>query len=411
LLIFFYFFAALLILQGMASLLEGLRFRAFIRSSLQKSPGSFAPVASIIAPCKGIDTDLEQNLEGLFNQDYPDYEIVFVLASNDDPARPLIERLIGGHRDRPARLVIAGAARGRGEKVNNLISALACVRPESEALVFVDSDARVRSGWLRALVAPLEDEEAGAATGYRWYLPQSSDRGGFLSALLSAWNGSIATTLGDHRRNFAWGGSTAILRKTFERIRVRSRWENAVSDDYALTKAVKDAGLYIKFEPRCLVIAREDPDPASLLEFTTRQIVITRVYNPGLWWTGIISHALFCSVFFSGLVFVAASAFGDGPAIPAALLLAAIYALGSLKGLLRLLAARTALALARGEITRLWWMFCLLWPLVSLLFLYNFAKSATTRKITWRGVTYEMRSPASTVIVEPAPLARASDLM
>ena len=416
-LILFHFFAALLIIQGVASLLEGLRFRAFIRNSLREAPGPFAPRVSIIAPCKGLDPGLEQNLGALFTQEYPDYEIVFVIASADDPARPVIERLIEDHEGRRARLVVAGPASGRGEKVNNLLSALDHVRPESEALCFADSDAKAGAGWLRALVAPLEDEEVGAATGYRWYLPRhfsqqagAVERASFRAALLSAWNGSIATTLGDHGRNFAWGGSTAILRKTFARIDVSARWENAVSDDYALTKAVRDAGLGIRFVPRCLVIARESPSLAALLEFTTRQIIITRVYNPRLWWTGIISHALFCSAFFGGLAFITARMLAGSTATLAAVMIGTIYALGSLKGLLRLIAAREALAPAREEIARLWWMLCFLWPLVSLLFLYNFTKSATTRRLTWRGVTYEMRSPDSTIIVNPARLARASDL-
>lgn len=410
-LILFYFFAALLIIQGLVSLLEGLRFRSFVRSSLRKSPGPFAPPASIIAPCKGMEAGLERNLEALFAQDYPDYEIIFVIASPDDPARPVIERLIERHKGQPARLVIAGPASGRGEKVNNLLSALDHVRPGSEAFAFSDSDARARAGWLRALVAPLEGDGVGAATGYRWYLPEPAERAGFRAALLSAWNGSIATSLGDHGRNFTWGGSTAILRKTFEGINVRARWENAVSDDYALTKAVRDAGLDIRFVPRCLVVARENPGLASLLEFTTRQIIITRVYNPRLWRVGLISHLWFCSTFFGGLALVAGGALAGGPFTLAAVMLGTIYALGSLKGILRLVAAREALAPVRDEIMRLWWMLCLLWPLVSILFSYNFVRSATTRRITWRGVTYEMRSPDSTVIISPARLARASELM
>src|SRR5205085_5929221 len=139
-----------------------------------------------------------------------------------------------------------------------------------------DSDARVTGDWLRSLVAPLGNEQTGAATGYRWYLPQ---HGGFFSALLSAWNGSVATTLGDHNRNFAWGGSTAILKKTFEKINVREVWANAVSDDYALTNVLQKNGLHINFVPRCLTISREDASLRSLLEFTTRQVIITRVYN------------------------------------------------------------------------------------------------------------------------------------
>ncbi|MFP5262306.1 MAG: glycosyltransferase [Blastocatellia bacterium] len=391
----FYIFAALLIIQGLFSLIEGIQFRAFVRRSLREPVGAFAPKASIIAPCKGVDPEFEENLDALFNQEYPAYEIVFAIASGDDAARPVIERAMANHPQVASRLIIASGCDTRGEKVSNLLSALSCVSAQSEAFVFVDSDARAGDGWLRALVAPLEDPRVGAATGYRWYLPA---RGGFWSALLSAWNGTVATTLGGHGRNFAWGGATAILRRTFERAGVRDRWHAAVSDDYALTRAMQDAGLRISFAPRCLMPSREDVCPGKLIEFTTRQVIITRVYRPGMWWVGLISNSLFAAVFFGGMAFVWARALRSDSVTPPLVMLTMIYSLGSIKGALRLLAAREALPSARNEITRSWWMFCLLWPLVSLVFLYNFIKSATTRRIHWRGVCYEMRSPTETIV-------------
>jgi hypothetical protein len=80
-------------------------------------------------------------------------------------------------------------------------------------------------------------------------------------------------------------------------------------------------------------------------------------------------------------------------------ILALIYVLGSAKGVLRLLAAREMLKQAKREITNLWWMYCLLWVLVSLVYLFNFLKSATTRRILWRGVWYEMRSSQETLVI------------
>ena len=217
-------------------------------------------------------------------------------------------------------------------------------------------------------------------------------------------NGSVATTLGDHARNFAWGGATAIRRDTFERIRVAERWGNAASDDYALTRAVKEAGLGIRFVPRCLMIKRESAGWRSLLEFTTRQIIITRVYRPSAWWTGLISHGLFCVGFLGGIAFLLARIAISGSAstgglVFAAVALVVIYLLGSAKGVLRLSAASIALPDFRKEITRSWWMFCVLWPLVSVLFLYNFVASSLTRRITWRGVCYELVSDRETKVV------------
>jgi ceramide glucosyltransferase len=393
----FYILAVLLIAQALLSLIKSARHLAFIRRDCAAPLQKFTPLASIIVPCKGIDLALEENLRALFDQHYPSYEIIFAVATESDAARPVIERVMLEHPHRPARLVVAGRSHGRSEKVNNLLCALDQINSESEVLVFADSDVRVHPDWLGALLAPLASQEVGATTGYRLLLPE---KGGFWSAVLSAWNSSVAATLGDHDRNFAWGGSTAMLRKTFNLIGVRARWSNAASDDYALTNAVRDAGLRINFVPRCLIPSYEDVRLRSLLEFTTRQVIITRVYNPRLWWLGMSSYLLFNVTFFGGIalaIYRAICGMGAGLVL---VMLSAIYLLGSLSGLLKLKAAMHALSEDASRAVRLWWMFCLLWPVVSMVFLYNFLRSATTRRINWRGVCYELRSATETIVNE-----------
>jgi len=40
-----------------------------------------------------------------------------------------------------------------------------------------------------------------------------------------------------------------------------------------------------------------------------------------------------------------------------------------------------------------------LWPLASLLYLYDALAAAFSRRIEWRGITYELKSPTETVII------------
>src|SRR5437762_12630224 len=82
----FYFFAPLLILQGLVSLWGGRRWLAFVRRETARTSADYAPYASVIVPCRGLDQGLTDNLRALFKQDYPRYEIVFVSDSADDPA-------------------------------------------------------------------------------------------------------------------------------------------------------------------------------------------------------------------------------------------------------------------------------------------------------------------------------------
>jgi cellulose synthase/poly-beta-1,6-N-acetylglucosamine synthase-like glycosyltransferase len=401
----FYLFAALVVLQSLVSLRGGVRWLALFRRGLEARRPLYMPRASVLVPCRGVDQGLRENLAALFAQHYPAYELVFVSDRAEDPALAVAERLsreLGGESAGTARtrFVVAGRASACGQKVHNLRAGVAAANPSSEVLVFVDTDARPRPDWLRALVAPLEDQRVGAATGYRWFLPV---RGGLASQLRSVWNASIASALGhDDRRNFCWGGSTAVRRETFERLNVSERWRGAVSDDYALTRALQDARLAIRFVPACLTASLEDCTPAQLFEFTTRQLKITRVYAPHLWRFVLVSNLLFVAAFFGGIVLAATrAALGLSFEWPLAVV-SVVFLLGVWKAFFRLRAVALALEDRHAELRAGLWAHLLLWPFTAALFLYNSLAAALSRRITWRGIEYELKSPDETVIVRAA---------
>ena len=153
----FYFFGALLVWQGVVSLLGGWRYWLYYRREMARPPAEFTPRASVIVPCRGVDQGLRENFSAIFGQNYPEFEIVFVADHADDPALKIVEeaRLVWENVRPPStRVIIAGAAIDSGQKVHNLIAAVQATDPASEVLVFVDTDARPHTDWLRALVAP-----------------------------------------------------------------------------------------------------------------------------------------------------------------------------------------------------------------------------------------------------------------
>ncbi|MGH9907789.1 MAG: glycosyltransferase, partial [Pyrinomonadaceae bacterium] len=326
----FYFFAAIVIWLGILSVRDGIRYARFVRSESAKPPSSFSPFASIIAPCRGLDQGLRENLSALFRQDYPAYEIIFVTDNVDDPSLSLIREVEGSEAIAsriPTRMIVAGDATDRGQKVHNLSVAVGEINPQSQVLVFVDTDARPSRRWLRSLVAPLSDAGIGAATGYRWFIPV---RGGLASHLRSVWNASIASALGPNvNKNFCWGGSTAIRRDTFERLNIRKHWQGTVSDDFTVTRVLKTARLPIQFVPQCLTPSLEDCTAGELFEFTTRQLKITRAYAAHLWKTVLVGGLLFNLVFFGGIVLVSIRIALGLPFIIPLLLLVLIFVLGA----------------------------------------------------------------------------------
>lgn len=389
-------FCSLLVIQGILSVASGQAFLKFIRKP-RPAPPDYHPHATILLPCRGNDPSLKQHLEALVRQQYPSFELLCVVDDERDAAVPAIEEVI---RQAPcrARLIVAGHAVDCGQKVHNLLVACDRLSMETEVLVFADADALMHQEWLAHLVAPLGAGDAliGATTGFRWYLAQD---GKFLSSLLSAWNGTAVTALGDHGKNFCWGGSTAINRELFERLGVAQAWQGTLSDDYVLAQVVRDSGRTIRFVPECLVVSRETAGIRQLLSFTTRQMTITRVYNPRLWNIGLASNAAFLLALLASFVWGVRDLFAAGQFTLLGFC-AALYLLAAWKGVLRIRAAVELLAGYRREILGNWPMFVLGVPLVALLYVYNTIRAGFSNKIRWKGITYRVISPSKIEILE-----------
>lgn len=396
----FYLLAALLLWQGIISLRGGVRYLSYVRREINRSAPPFAPFASIIAPCRGLDQGLQENLSALFNQRYPAYEIIFVTDSADDPALGVVEDLrrdFAKSSNVKAHVVIGGEAKESGQKVHNLRAAVRQIGPASEVLVFVDTDARPQQNWLSSLIAPLADERIGATTGYRWFIPVT---GGLASHLRAVWNASIASALGERMdRNFCWGGSTAIRLSTFDKLNMLDQWRGTLSDDFALMRALRCAKLPIYFVPNCLTASLEDCRFPELIEFTTRQLKITRVYAPHFWKAVLLGSVLFVLGFFGGLALVLVRAALGLSFVMPLILIAVIFLLGAGKAYLRWRAISLPLAAYRPQLRRGLAAHLLLWPFASLLYLYNALAAAFSRRIQWRGITYELKSPTETVII------------
>ena len=340
------------------------------RSAPSPDPRNNLPSVTLFVPCCGEEEGLAENLRALAGQDYPKLRLVFVVESIDDAAIPYIEPLGG-------TLVIAGAARGCGQKVHNLLEAIDQASP-SEVWAFADSDGRPDPGWLQRLVSVADQPGIGVASSYRFYVPEPTS---FSTLLRSVWNASVLSLLGDHDRNFAWGGGMAIRRDIFDRIGVSAAWQGALSDDYALTHAVRRAGLKVAFVPSGLVPSYGRVGFTELCSWVTRQMAITRIYWSGLFRIAALHHTFY-------LTFLVMGPWAGGSA--GLILWLAVLALGAYSGASR----------ARRNIwgRPYWWAYATMFPLASVLTIQAVLRAIASRRIHWRGRIYEMRSPSETII-------------
>jgi cellulose synthase/poly-beta-1,6-N-acetylglucosamine synthase-like glycosyltransferase len=390
----FYILAILQILMGAYLVWHALQWLGYVRRRLNTDPGFYAPKVAVLCPCKGVEPGLERNLVSLTEFERQNYEIFFILASGSDAARSIIERVAKNSRVK-AHVVVAGPPNGCSEKVNNLKVAIEQLPPEFEVLAFADSDDRPGKSWLHHLVAPLGDVRIGAATTMRWFIPNRSN---LATALLAAWNAPVVTMLSEKGKNFCWGGGTAIRRSIFEQSGVLDEWKNSVSDDYSLTRTLERNNRSIVFLPECLTLSYVETDFRGFLEFTNRQILITRVYADKVWASAAATHFLYCLTLAFGTLLILSDVLAQRPAFHLLTLTFLPVLLSAIRGSIRLIGVTEALPAARSQITGQAWIYVLLTVFIPFLYLVNFVNSLITRKIRWRGVTYELISPQQTRI-------------
>jgi ceramide glucosyltransferase len=142
------------------AVIAGLRF--FSREPSVASVSDFSPAVSLLKPVFGLDREAYENYASFCRQDYPEFEILFCVSDDRDPAVPVIEKLIGDFPGRPIRLLVGAEPLGASDKVNKLCRMAREAR--HEIVIVSDSDVRVDPGFLRAVTAPFRDPQLGGVT-------------------------------------------------------------------------------------------------------------------------------------------------------------------------------------------------------------------------------------------------------
>ncbi|CAA7268020.1 unnamed protein product [Cyclocybe aegerita] len=105
-----------------------------------------APGVSILRPLKGLDTNLYENLESTFKQEYPNYEIIFSVADENDQALTVVRALKSKYPDVKASVIIGEEVVGVNPKVNNLMRPVRAAA--NDILWVIDSGVIVDPGTL-----------------------------------------------------------------------------------------------------------------------------------------------------------------------------------------------------------------------------------------------------------------------
>ncbi len=388
-----FWFWAYLALAGLALFQAGLlalqtrEHRRYARSCMRAVDGLHATGhVQVFAPCKGVDLELEGNLRAVLQQDYHNYEVTFVVESEDDPACAVIRRVAAENRQTPTRLVVAGLAEKCGQKVHNLRSATAELSPQTIYLAFVDSDARPRPEWLRTLVARLGNGNLGAVTGYRWFVPEHDS---IANQLLYSTNCSVMSLFGQSSYYLTWGGSWAIRRDVFESIGLWKAWRGTLSDDLVASRELRRARRRVRFEPVGVVASPVDHTMWQMLSFIRRQYVVGRFYVPVWWMFAVVVVTFTAAVWIGSLAAIVSGLLCGTPPvwIPAGVF-TVLYLLSVHRGMVRQDLVDVYFPGRRQKLRKSIRMDVWFSPVVSVVNWLAVSASLFGRSISWRGIRY-----------------------
>lgn len=202
-----------------------------------------APPVTIVRPVCGIDTDAARALGSTFALGYPAYEILFCVARPNDPAIPLIARLMDAHPEIEARLLIGDDPVSENPKLNN------CVKGWREAahewVVLSDSNVVLPRDYLQRLFAAWDKDTglvcAPPVGGSARNLAAEFELA-FLNEYQARWQ-YFADTIG---AGFAQGKTMLWRREFLEARGGIARLGEESAEDAASTKLVRGAGFTVR---------------------------------------------------------------------------------------------------------------------------------------------------------------------
>jgi ceramide glucosyltransferase len=351
------------------------RLARLARAVAQAVPETSLPPVTILKPIHGMETQLEQNLESFFEQDYPDYEIIFGARDAQNPALKIAERVRARYPHVKSQVVLSGPPTWPNAKVFSLQKMIAL--STRSYFVISDSDVRVAPDFLRNTIPPLLDPKVGLVTCMYRGIP-ASDFWSTLEALGLSVEMSSGVMVADmlEEMRFALGPAMTTRRDAIDAIGGIAATADYYSDDFELGNRIWAKGYSVALSHH---VVRNVLTPRSALRTLGDQLrwmKSTRYSRPA----GHLGTGLTFAMPFGVLGFVAAAGLGHW-AFGLALLSSAF-----INRVTQSVAVGWGITGDPRSATLCW-----LYPLRDLIGFFIWVGSYASRRFYWRGETYVFR--------------------
>lgn len=367
--------AAVALLYQSAALAASAVF--FLRARLAPArPPAVLPPISILKPVYGLDPQLEEAVASHLRLDYPEYELLIGFQRADDPAIPVLERLLAQHPQAQARIEIIGT--GAPNAKTGVLDGLSRIA-RHEVLVINDADIVVSPGYLKTLVAGLHQPGAGVVTCL--YRARASSLAGCFEALGVASDFMPSALVAPFAgvREFGFGSTLCFRRADLDAIGGFGAFDMYIADDYQLASRIVALGRRAVFADTPVTTYFADPGWRAVWRHQLRWARTIRFSRPG--------------------------GFAGMPVTHAGLWALANLACGNVGAAAALWLARCVMGAFAGFAVLGHWPALLAAPLIPLWDLFAFAVWAAAwcgRTVWWRGRRIRLGSQGRIVERHPA---------
>jgi ceramide glucosyltransferase len=259
-------------------------FRAgqFFRTSRKGGrQNSYTPPVSNLKPIRGLDPDAYENFASFCRQDYPEYEIVFCVGDESEPALPTIQRLIRDFPETQIRVLMGSGRVATNDKVAKLARLTA--EAKYETVVISDSDVRVDPDYLRTVVAGMADPKVGAVTCF--YSPVASEEKTLVQrvqsvGMLSDFYAGILVAKQLDGVKFALGPTIATTRARLAGFGGYAAIENRPADDLLVGRLIAEQGYEVQLLNYCINTVSDFHSLRDLFLKRLRWTVVMRIMRP-----------------------------------------------------------------------------------------------------------------------------------
>jgi len=197
----------------------------------------FLPPLSVLKPLHGTEPGMERNLETFFEQQYPDFELLFCARQETDEGLQLARKVAERYPGVDAKFVTCGEPMPKfhNAKVYSLAKLDSIAKHDD--YITSDADVRVQPDYLARMVQNLKDPHVGLASCV--YLG-TAHKGAGLASKLDAVGKSVEMTSGVlvadmiEGTKFALGATMATRRRSFQAVGGFNELGQFYADDFVL---------------------------------------------------------------------------------------------------------------------------------------------------------------------------------